>query len=177
MDSVTFLEACETVPAADKVHCLQAHCHLAPLVEHFDEGADDAAIRLGRGTPCLQNRYTQRQDIPGTHRLVPTQFISTGRSQGGLWTKIVIGIETHHQAGRVPAAGYQSAIDAILRRLPVSVVRHWNIALAKADNLFFFDRDKPKLMDGADDVIFKIKFFARAGEARAAHERFLAARG
>ena len=33
--------------AQEEVHGLHAHRHIAVLVHHFDQGMDDAAIRLG----------------------------------------------------------------------------------------------------------------------------------
>src|SRR5690349_12607361 len=101
--------------AADEIHHFKTHHDVALLIQHLDERADDAAVRLRLGASRFEHGDADRKLVAGKDRLVPPKFVTARRAHVGDARQIMVRVEAHHKARGVPAARDKAAVDALLR--------------------------------------------------------------
>lgn len=63
-----------------------------------------------------------------------------------------------------PAPGDDAAVETLLRRFFVGVVRQRHVALAKVDDFLLINTDSAELVHVAENVVFKVAVVRRRGE-------------
>src|SRR5215471_7117867 len=115
------LSAAVAATAREEVHPGRGHHHLAMLVSHLHERADDAAVGLAPRRRRLEDGQPRAEGVTGTDGLHPAQLVDAGRAHAGGVLEEAVVEEAHQGAARVPAAGDEPAPDAGLGRLLVGV--------------------------------------------------------
>src|SRR5438552_3899856 len=107
----------------EEVDAPGGHDHLAVLVRHFHERADDPAVRLAPRRRRLENGQSAAQGVARAHGLEPFQLVDARRAETDRVFEKPVVEETHEHATRVPAARDEAAPDRALGRRLVRVER------------------------------------------------------
>src|SRR5947207_1165116 len=107
----------------EEVDAPGGHDHLAVLVRHFHERADDPAVRLAPRRRRLENGQSAAQGVARAHGREPLQLGDARASEPDRVLEKPVVEETHEHATRVPAARDEAAPDRALGRRLVRVER------------------------------------------------------
>src|SRR6266498_4377991 len=107
--------------AREKVHAGGGHDHLAVLVPHLHDGANDPAVRLAPRGSRLRHGQTGGERVAGPHGFEPAQLVDAGGPEARRVLEEALVEEAHERAPRMPAARDEPGPDAGLGGLRVGV--------------------------------------------------------
>src|SRR5436853_7141790 len=111
---------------------------------------------MALGWPDGDDGELRAERVSGADRLQPAQLVDAWRAEAGHVEQQTPDEQAHEERRRMPAAGDQSAVHRLPRRLAVDVKRLRVEAPREFEDLVFADRVLAEIEDFAGAEIFQV---------------------